>query len=151
MSPVQRHHVFHTFMSRPDMGTVVIQSVSVQDINTGCVLQCTLRAMARAVRIIGARGVLVDGCHAIPLKVIQKSVPRGDQQSISIALASILAKVVRDQEMMRLSIPYPLFHWDQNKGYGTLLHRKAIQRHGLTSHHRTLYCRRALNEMQTMT
>lgn len=146
MSPVQRETVFRTFMSHPEMGQSAIDYVTVEDMNRGCVLRCTLHAMAHAVQAVGAKAVLVDGCHPIPLDIMQKSIPRGDGKSVSIALASIIAKVVRDREMVRLSVQHPLFHWDQNKGYGTLLHRKAIAKNGLTSHHRKVYCRRVLEK-----
>jgi len=66
----------------------------------------------------------------------QKAIINGDSRSISIAAASILAKVYRDQLMRRLSKKYPQYEWGKNKGYGTKLHQKAIKRYGLTRFHR---------------
>lgn len=64
------------------------------------------------------------------------SIIKGDNKSISIAAASIVAKVTRDRIMANLSIDFPLYHWHQNAGYGTLLHKQGIRQSGKTSHHR---------------
>ncbi len=69
----------------------------------------------------------------------QMAIIRGDQKSASIAAASILAKVYRDQLMSRISEQYPHYGWSQNKGYGTASHQAAIKRHGLTPAHRTSF------------
>lgn len=66
----------------------------------------------------------------------QKAIINGDARSISIAAASILAKVHRDRLMHRLSKKYPQYGWGKNKGYGTRPHQKAIERCGLTRYHR---------------
>lgn len=66
----------------------------------------------------------------------QKAIVSGDAKSISIAAASILAKVYRDRLMRRLGRKYPAYGWGKNKGYGTKLHQKAIKRYGLTRYHR---------------
>jgi len=67
---------------------------------------------------------------------IQKAIIRGDQVSASIASASIIAKVYRDQLMAKLDLTYPEYQLASNKGYGTLSHRQAIARHGLSELHR---------------
>lgn len=66
----------------------------------------------------------------------QKAIVNGDSRSISIAAASILAKVYRDRLMRRLGSKYPQYGWGKNKGYGTNQHQKAIKRYGLTRYHR---------------
>jgi len=66
----------------------------------------------------------------------QKAIVNGDSKSTSIAAASILAKVYRDQLMRRLSKNYSQYGWEKNKGYGTKLHQKAIKKYGLTRFHR---------------
>lgn len=66
----------------------------------------------------------------------QTPLVRGDRLSITIAAASILAKVARDQHMIELSTLYPGYEWEKNKGYGTLFHRKKLIESGPTPHHR---------------
>lgn len=85
--------------------------------------------------------LLVDGFHIKFVRGIgiknQKAIVKGDRKSISIAAASILAKVHRDSLMKRLSKKYPEYGFGKNKGYGTAFHRKAIKKHGLSRLHRT--------------
>jgi ribonuclease HII len=74
---------------------------------------------------------------AIPqLPMFQTPVVKGDQRSLSIACASVLAKVARDEEMRTLDEIYPGYGFSQNKGYGTLAHREAIERFGPCPQHR---------------
>lgn len=67
------------------------------------------------------------------------SLTRGEDKSIAIALASIMAKVSRDSYMIKMSKKYPEYDFANNKGYGTLNHREAIKKHGLTELHRTSF------------
>ena len=71
----------------------------------------------------------------------RRTIIKGDALSLTIASASILAKVERDTYMSTLGKQFPQYSWEQNKGYGTLDHRTSILRHGLTAHHRTLFVR----------
>lgn len=84
--------------------------------------------------------VLVDGFHIRYIRGIglknQKAIIKGDQKSISIAAASIIAKVYRDNLMINLSKKYPQYNFVQNKGYGTKEHQQAIKNHGLSKIHR---------------
>lgn len=73
------------------------------------------------------------------------SIIKGDRKSISIAAASIMAKVERDAYMEILSQKFREYFWEKNKGYGTKAHREAIQKFGLTPHHRTLFVRKILS------
>ena len=66
----------------------------------------------------------------------QTRLVKGDQRSLSIAAASILAKTHRDQQMQSLGEKFPAYSWKSNKGYGTASHRKAINVHGASPHHR---------------
>jgi len=145
LSAAQRMDLYTTFTAHPVWGKSSIAFVSVEQINQGNVLHETHKAMAIAVEALPAHAVLVDGCHPIPCALPQRSIPKGDQKSLSIAMASILAKVTRDHLMQDLALSHPPFQWEKNKGYGTLAHRKAILAHGLTSHHRTKYCRNLIN------
>ena len=107
------------------------------------VLQATFLAMRRAIaRALTATDwqpdlILVDGPYAVPgLKLPQKPEVRGDARSLNIAAASIIAKTVRDALMKEFHKTWPEYGFDRHVGYGTVLHRDAIDQHGLTPHHR---------------
>ena len=91
--------------------------------------------------------VLVDG-YRIPrlphLSRSQTPIIKGDSISISIAAASILAKVYRDQLMDQLHMHLPQYYWNQNKGYGTTKHIQALRQYGPKQHHRHLFIRKIL-------
>ncbi|MBM3631406.1 MAG: ribonuclease HII [Alphaproteobacteria bacterium] len=91
-------------------------------------------------------GVVVDGQHSLPVHWAQKSCPGADGQSYSVALASIVAKVARDDNMRILHEENPQYSWDKNKGYGTQAHQQCISQYGLSQHHRPFYCKRAMGE-----
>jgi ribonuclease HII len=76
----------------------------------------------------------------------QSAIIRGDGLSISIAAASVLAKVARDAYMTELHKRYPAYGWAENKGYATKMHRDAIVKHGVTEHHRSLFVRKILGQ-----
>lgn len=92
--------------------------------------------------------LLVDGFYVKHLRgwrlKNQKAVVDGDEKSISIASASIIAKVFRDQLMVHLAKKYPKYHWQKNKGYGTKEHIKALKEYGKTKFHRNLYLRKII-------
>lgn len=116
-----------------------IASASVAEIDELNILQATFLAMGRAVDQLRVQPdhCLVDGNKMIPrLDISQEAVVKGDVTSGAIAAASILAKVHRDQEMIRLAQMYPAYDLAKNKGYGTQKHRQAIAQFGLTVHHR---------------
>lgn len=88
------------------------------------------------------KSALVDGRDAPPLPIRVYPVIRADQKSRSVACASIIAKVTRDRELRAMHKKYPQYGWDKNKGYGTLAHRKAIEKYGLVeNYHRKTFCR----------
>ncbi len=112
---------------------------SVHEIQRLNVLQATLLAMQRAVRRLRhpPDQCLIDGNQAIPnLGLPQCLVVQGDQKHTEIAAASILAKVWRDTLIIRLDRRYPGYGLAANKGYGSVYHRQAIQRLGVTAQHR---------------
>jgi ribonuclease HII len=85
--------------------------------------------------------VLVDGFPVEQFKKTQqKAIIKGDRKSISIAAASILAKVYRDNLMATLGEQFVEYNWQLNKGYGTLAHRQAIETYGLSRLHRSTFC-----------
>ena len=89
--------------------------------------------------------VIVDGRPLKPFLYAHEGVIKGDEKSLSIAMASIAAKVTRDREMLQLGESYPNYGFEQHKGYGTANHRAAIKVFGPTVAHRKLFLRKMLN------
>ena len=114
------------------------------------ILQATFLAMRRAVEglSLSPELILVD-CNRIPqgLSVPARAVVKGDALSASISAASILAKVSRDREMLRLDALYPEYHFAKHKGYGTKDHYAALQAHGPSLVHRRTFLRTLENHM----
>ena len=101
------------------------------------ILWASMRAMERAVAGLGCESVhcLVDG-NRVPKNLIGTPVVKGDAKSISIAAASIIAKETRDCIMADLAQQFPEYAWDKNAGYPTKTHLQAIEKYGITVHHR---------------
>jgi ribonuclease HII len=120
---------------------IAIAAASVAEIERLNILHAAMLAMRRAVARLPAPPdlALVDGNVAPPLDCPVRCVVGGDGISLSIAAASIIAKVVRDRLMERLGLRYPGYSWDTNAGYATLAHRKALQALGPTRHHRASF------------
>ena len=115
-----------------------IASASVEEIDAYNILRASLLAMRRAVQQLGiapAR-VLVDGIHTPEVPFPVKAIVRGDAKIKAISAASILAKVERDAEMLRLHARYPQYGFDQHKGYPTEEHFAALLAHGVCEIHR---------------
>ena len=92
--------------------------------------------------------ILLDGgLHAPQKYQHQKTIIRGDESELSISLASIAAKVLRDRKMIRLAQKYPLYGFDKHKGYGTKHHCEQILKHGLSCEHRTSFLTRILKDL----
>ena len=131
-----------------------IGSVSVAKINKQGITRSTQEAMRKAIQgvIKQLKGerifVLSDAFYIRYLKGIglknQKAIVHGDEISIAIAAASVVAKVERDRMMKRLSRKHPNYFWGRNKGYGTQKHQKAIKKYGTTKLHRLLFLRKIL-------
>jgi len=139
LSPARREALFAEL---PACTVIGLGAASIAEIDCFNILQATLRAMARAITQLerqmetGPSLALVDGTHAPPLSCPVRTVIRGDSKSLSIAAASIVAKVTRDRLMVELSHRYPGFGWERNAGYGTAEHREGLARLGITPHHR---------------
>ncbi|HEY9639618.1 MAG TPA: ribonuclease HII [Coleofasciculaceae cyanobacterium] len=121
---------------------------SVREIDRCNILQATFLAMNRAVVRLCPQPefCLVDGNQRIPgLLIPQKTVVKGDQKSVAIAAASIVAKVWRDELITRLALKHPAYDLAANKGYGTAKHRAALNQFGVSSQHRQSFspCRPA--------
>ncbi len=122
-----------------EVAVVAVAHATVEEIDRLNVLRASLLAMRRAVLALARRPeiVLVDG-REIPdgLPGRAEAVIGGDGRSLSIAAASILAKVARDDIMRRLAEECPGYGWERNNGYGTREHLRALQHLGVTPHHR---------------
>lgn len=94
------------------------------------------RALARAGHTVPIGHVLVDGHPVRDLGLPQTSIVRGDHHCLSVAAASVLAKICRDRLMTALGARHPVYGWDQNMGYGTAHHLAALAQAGPTPHHR---------------
>jgi ribonuclease HII len=117
---------------------VGVGEASVDEIDLMNIRQATHLAMARAVRAlcVPAAFALVDGNDAPALPCACEALVRGDGISVSIAAASIVAKVIRDRRMVALHAEHPGYNWARNKGYGTPEHYSGLRLHGVTAHHR---------------
>jgi ribonuclease HII len=143
LSAADRAWLFSYFKDHPSCLDASFSLASPEEVDQHNVLCATHRAMLRAIETLSCRvtHVLVDGCHRLPLpaSISQDVVVQGDRKSLSIAVASILAKVTRDTLMASLAKDYPAFGWEKNKGYGTRLHQEALALYGPTAHHRRSY------------
>lgn len=122
----------------PDCARIGLGAATPAEIGELNILGATFRAMERAVMALGVMPdlALVDGNRLPALPCPARTIIKGDSISLSIAAASIVAKVTRDRLMARLGARYPGFGWERNSGYGTAEHRDALKRLGVTPHHR---------------
>jgi ribonuclease HII len=124
-----------------------IGCATVAEIATLNIRGATLLAMTRAVQGLQTPPeiCLVDGRDRIPnIQIDQVTLIRGDDRSVSIAAASILAKVYRDQLICQWAAKYPEYGLDRHKGYGTSQHRQALQTYGATPEHRQKFLQKIL-------
>ncbi len=122
---------------------VSIGVVSHQFIDEYNILRASLEAMKRAVLSLnpGPEYLLVDGIHAVPVSIPQKCLKKGDQRSLSISAASVMAKVYRDRMMCSYHDTFPMYGLVRNKGYGTAEHLAALREHGPSPIHRLTFKR----------
>ena len=121
-------------------------AASVAEIGRLNIYHATTLAMRRALARLSVQpdAVLVDGRPIRALGFVHRAVVDGDARCYSVACASIVAKVVRDRLMSRLATRHPFYRWSDNAGYATSAHLAALREHGMTVHHRLLFCRTAL-------
>jgi ribonuclease HII len=129
------------FSALADCARIGIGAAGTDEIAAHNILQATYRAMGRAVAALGPPPdfALVDGNRLPPLPCPARAVVGGDARSLSIAAASIVAKVTRDRVMVRLAARYPGYGWERNAGYGTPEHQAGLRSLGVTPHHRTSF------------
>ena len=130
-----RQSVYQAIVATAQVGIGV---AGVDRIDSDNILNASLWAMAQAVARLDCRPrlVLVDGNKVPNVECSTRAIVQGDAKCLSIAAASIVAKVVRDAMMAELARDYPHYGFDRHKGYGTREHHEAIARHGVTPHHR---------------
>lgn len=138
LSPEQRLELFEAIQKQSEAWA--IGRAEVYEIDNLNIFQATLIAMQRAVAALSIQPhrIYVDGTHCpeVPYPISAIPIPQGDQLMPVISAASIIAKVVRDQEMLLLDQQYPKYGFAQHKGYPTEHHQKALLQYGPTPHHR---------------
>jgi ribonuclease HII len=153
MTPEARADRYEAILATSIVSVVIGPVRQIDRIN---ILQASLWGMRAAYRRLGvpAGSALIDG-NIVPKRFPCKAraVVGGDGLSLSVAAASIIAKVTRDRLMVKLSRRYRLYAWDSNKGYGTPEHAAAIKKHGVCTHHRRSFSpiERALRLLDTGT
>ncbi len=130
-----RRSVYQAIIATAQVGIGV---AGVHRIDADNILNASLWAMAQAVAVLERppKLVLVDGNKAPLLDCAARAIVQGDAKCLSIAAASIVAKVTRDAIMAEIARDYPHYGFERHKGYGTREHHEAIARHGVTPHHR---------------
>jgi len=120
---------------------VAIGIASVEEIDALNILRATMLAMQRAVEGLKARPAfaLVDGNRTPALSIPSRCVIKGDAHCITIAAASIIAKVTRDRMMAELAERYPMYGFEKHAGYGTKAHQQALASFGACPAHRTSF------------
>ena len=139
MSQKQRDIAYDWITNNPDIvwATGQCSAVEIDELN---ILWASMTAMKRAVDALNqeVEYCLVDG-NRLPDKMYGMAVVKGDTKSLSIAAASIIAKVTRDRIMNELSKQFPQYAWDKNAGYPTQQHFQAIEKYGINEHYRKSY------------
>ncbi len=137
LSPARREIAAAALRASPRV-EIGVGAASVAEITRLNILGASLLAMRRAVHHLPVAPdmALVDGNRAPVLGCPVRSVIGGDRRSLSIAAASIIAKVLRDRLMARLALRYPAYGFERNAGYPTEAHRTALARIGASPHHR---------------
>ncbi len=139
LSKIRRETLFDQICAQAQVGIGISE---VQEIDRINILQASFAAMRRAISDLPMvpDHALIDG-NRIPadLRCSAEAVVKGDARSLSIAAASIIAKVTRDRIMVTLSQQFPGYGWEKNAGYGVKAHSEALDRLGVTPHHRVSF------------
>jgi ribonuclease HII len=136
LTPLKREALYKIIRDDAiSIGLGAIEAFTIDRIN---ILQATLAAMKTAVLNLSTQPdyLLIDGINNIDIPITQETIIKGDSLSVSVAAASIIAKVSRDQLMDRYHVLYPQYNFLKNKGYGTKEHREAVKRYGRCKIHR---------------
>jgi len=121
-----------------------IAYATVDEIEEINILNATMLAMRRAIDglEIKADYAMIDGNKIPPINIDAECIVKGDAKSMSIACASILAKVSRDRLLYKYAEEYPMYGFDKHKGYGTKAHREAILKYGPCPYHRKSFLKK---------
>jgi ribonuclease HII len=136
LSASQREELFSLLFEKARaVGIGIVEAEEIDRLN---ILRASLKAMKLATENLPLRPdfLLIDGIHSLTLPLAQQAIPQGDQRCLSIAAASIVAKVTRDRLMMAYHDQYPQYNFAQHKGYGTKEHLQAIRQYGCCPLHR---------------
>ncbi len=146
LSPQKREEWFRQVQiwKRESRVTYAVSFVSAQTIDRIGITKSITRALVESLRKLQIEPenvlVLLDGGLRAPHEFhMQKTIIRGDEKEPVIALASIVAKVLRDKMMERFAMKYPLYGFEEHKGYGTHTHYRAIKKHGMSPLHRVSF------------
>ena len=139
LTELKREALFDVVMEKAiATGVGISRPEEIDEIN---ILQATLKAMLRAVEDLRTSPdyLIIDGINTIDRDIPQHAIKKGDSLSISIAAASIIAKVTRDRMMLEYDRQYPSYGFTSHKGYGSKLHREAIANFGPCPIHRKTF------------
>jgi ribonuclease HII len=138
LTEAKREALFDPIMQSARVGVGIASAALIDEIN---ILQATYRAMQDAVFALGSHTnfALVDGNRAPPFSIRVQTIIEGDGKCLSIAAASIIAKVTRDRMMHQLHQQFPDYGFAKHKGYGTAFHMAALQRMGPCAAHRKTF------------
>ena len=131
----KREELFAALLQSADIGIGIASVEEIDEIN---ILQATMLAMTRALAALTTPPAfaLIDGNRVPKFACPARAIVKGDGRVLSIAAASIAAKVTRDRIMLDLARSHPGYGWEKNMGYGTKMHMDALQRLGASPHHR---------------
>jgi len=138
LSPGQRKKAFPEIVRSSLVGIGIVDNTKIDEIN---ILNATRCAMEGSIMALGVSPdlLLVDGNVKIGLPLKRKNIIKGDSKSLSIAAASIVAKVVRDSYMREFDKQYPVYGFFSHKGYGTRRHRTSLKHYGPCPIHRKTF------------
>lgn len=146
LSPASREKLYGII--EKDAIAIGMKVTDVEIIDQCNILRATLQSMREAVLELSVSPdfILVDGVQRIPIFTPQKTLIKGDSLSVSVAAASIIAKVSRDRIMEIYHRQFPQYNFQQNKGYGTKEHINAIRKFGICKIHRKSFHVKNLNQ-----
>ena len=141
LSAKQREESFSLLQKRASaIGVGIVEAEEIDQLNIHC---ASLNAMEKAVAALPCFPdfLLIDGLFTLNLPLPQKAIIKGDQKCLSVAAASIVAKVTRDRMMIAYHQEYPEYNFARHKGYGTKEHLQAIEKYGRCPLHRRTFRR----------